>query len=328
MDSLISGIIDCVARPSTTDSPIRVIRKSASESPKCISSDPGLITSMESAHTLGVAYSDSESSSSNAVPFPPNHMDGAPSSPSFSRLILNGEPTPINSVLTAEGIVMGDERNFICGSCGDCATGCYENNGMGDDGTTTSFESIDNTVIRQFEAAFATFLYKNPAFTSMSHTTVQKLRSKLLRESAKNIRSENELRRQLEEIRQAKRNREMELQRELLVVTRAKAARESELLINIHKTRHSSMKLDQQMKKEGISLPSAASLSPTELRSGFESPPTITSSTSVIAGSDSFEEFQKEIQKNKIEQAHILAEMQRIKMQIAKDTVAANTGTP
>ena len=47
MDSLISGIIDCVARPSTTDTPVRVIRKSASESPTCISSTP-VLTSSES----------------------------------------------------------------------------------------------------------------------------------------------------------------------------------------------------------------------------------------------------------------------------------------
>eukprot|EP00585_Thalassiosira_rotula_P003757 CAMPEP_0196153126 /NCGR_PEP_ID=MMETSP0910-20130528/36631_1 /TAXON_ID=49265 /ORGANISM="Thalassiosira rotula, Strain GSO102" /LENGTH=40 /DNA_ID= /DNA_START= /DNA_END= /DNA_ORIENTATION= len=39
---------------------------------------------------------------------------------------------------------------------------------------TCSSETIDNGVVRQFEAAFATFLYKNPAFTSMSHTNIQK----------------------------------------------------------------------------------------------------------------------------------------------------------
>lgn len=302
MDSLINGIIDCVARPSTTDSPVRVIRKSASESPTCVSADPGMASSGSEVH-LGQLGGDSDSESSSHLPTPPSHMRNVSSS-SLSRLMVPGSEvgyTPINSVLTAEGIIMGDERgNFVCGTCGDC-TACYEASGN-DDGTVSS-ESIDTAVIRQFEAAFATFLYKNPAFTSMSHTTLQKLRSKLLKESAKNIRVESELRRQLADIREAKRNRELELQRELLVVTRAKAAREAELLVQIQKTRQSSMMLDGKMghpsSPSNMSVPNSPS----------------------IMGSESFEEFQREIQKNKMEQAHILAEMEKIKMQIAQESV-------
>lgn len=225
--------------------------------------------------------------------------------------MVPGDATPINSVLTAEGIIMGDERGYPCGTCGDC-TACYEANG--DDGTIAS-ESIDNSVIRQFEAAFATFLYKNPAFNSMSHTTLRKLRSKLLKESAKNIKVEAELRKQLAHLRDAKRNRELELQRELLVVTRAKAAREADLLVQIQRTRQSSMNLERTMREP----PAATSW----FGSGSGSSPTET--PPMITGSESFEEFQKEIMKNKMEQAHILAEMEKIKMKIAEESM---NGTP
>lgn len=193
--------------------------------------------------------------------------------------------TPINSVLTADGVIMGDDT---CGTCGD-STACYEANG---DDDTISSESIDTSVVRQFEAAFATFLYKNPAFTSMSHTTLQKLRSKLLKESAKNNRAENELRNQLAELRDAQRNRELELQRELLVVTRAKASRETELLIQIQKTRLASMMLDNKVMAAGEAPSATATTNAMVLLSPPASP--------LIMGSESFEEFQKEMQKNKM----------------------------
>ena len=309
MDSLISGIIDCVARPSTTDSPIRVIRKSASESPTCVS-DPLMATPTGYLAHLGNMDSDSESSAHSYIPAPPSHLR-AVSSSSLSRLIEPGESTPINSVLTAEGIIMGDDRNFVCGTYGDC-TACYDANG--DDGTISS-ECIEPAVVRQFEAAFATFLYKNPAFTSMSHTTLQKLRTKLLRESAKNIKFESELRTQLGDLREAKRNRELELQRELLVVTRAKAAREAELMIQIQKTRRASMMLDNKMVTAESNSSALLTANALSLLSAPTSP--------TIVCSESFGDFQKEIQNNKMEQAHILAEMEKIKMQIAEASVSA-----
>jgi len=174
-----------------------------------------------------------------------------------------------------------------------------------------------------------------------------------LKESARNIRLEVELRQQLSDLREAKRNRELELQRELLVVTRAKAAREAELIIQIQKTRRSSMTLDQRMKVGGMPSRTAASfvasrptppsppMATTHEASWFgfgpappsPSSPVISGSASnstdssspIIAGTESFEEFQREIKKNKMEQAHILAEMEKIKMQIAEQTV---NGTP
>ncbi len=250
--------------------------------------------------------------------------------------------SPINSVLTADGIIMGDDRHYIYGNCGVDCTACYDANH--DDNATVSSESaIDTTVVRQFDAAFATFLYKNPAFTSMSHTTLQRLRSRLLKESAKNIKVEAELRTQLAELRDAKRNRELELQRELLVVTRAKAAREAELIIQIQKTRRASMMLDNKLKSNGVgdvgnvdatvspSSPAPATDALSD-NNNISSPGGCSSSTSpqtTIRGSDSFEEFQREIRLNQMEQAHIIAEMEKIKRQIAEETLScSSTPTP
>lgn len=215
---------------------------------------------------------------------------------------------------------MGDELGIICDD---------------DDGTINS-ESIDNAVIRQFEAAFATFLYKNPAFNSMSHRTLQKLRNKLQRESAKNIKVEAELRQQLADLRHAKRSRELVLQRELLVVTQAKASREAELVMHIQKTRQSCMRLDQQIRDNSCvssqtgTLPttdaaSTASAAASPFASLWSSPSPTATTSPAIAGNGSFEEFQREIQKNQMEQAHVRAEMEKIKMQIAEQSVQ---GTP
>jgi hypothetical protein len=44
------------------------------------------------------------------------------------------------------------------------------------------------------------------------------------------------------------------------------------------------------------------------------------SSAPSITGSTSYEMFQNEIKKNKMEQAHILADMERIRMQIAEES--------
>lgn len=295
-------------------------------------------SSLGSAHSGAGFGADSDSDSSSTIPRPPAHVRGVSSSSTLSRLMVPGEmPTPINSVLTAEGIIMGgDSRGYMYGTtCGDCAA-CYDTP-FGDE---VDEVPVDAAVVRQFEVAFATFLYKNPAFTSMSHTTLQKLRAKLLRESAKNMKVEAELRRQLADMRDAKRNRELELQRELVVVTRAKAAREAGLIVQIQKTRRSSMMLDQNLKENGDSSPTTATPdsppgSPGGISSwlfGFgsgdssQSPAnTATGSAPAINASESFEEFRKEIGRNKMEQAHILAEMEKIKMQIALESV---NGTP
>ena len=300
MDTFISGIIDYVARPSTTDSPVRVVRKwkSASESPTSVMADSDL-ESTESAENLCTNESEPVSSLRTF----------RNESLSLLSHFMVPDVMHSSSVLTAEGIINSGDFNA-----------CYDI--TGDEDAANPPETIETSVMRQFESAFATFLYKNPAFSSMSYVTLQKMRAKLLKESAKNIKVENELRQQLSDLRDSKREREMELQRELLIVTRAKAAREAELLILIEKTRRASMLIDSNMtlsSDDSPSSPPAAFVanSQTSLSHAYLShctPP-------AIARSVSFEDFKKEMQKNKIEQAHVLAEMEKIKMKIAEESV-------
>ena len=112
-----------------------------------------------------------------------------------------------------------------------------------------TLNSIDQNVRQQFEAAFATFLYKNPAFTTMSHGNLTRLRSKLARDAAQNSAAEAELRRQLAMLKENKQKTELALQRELLVVTRAKATREAELQHEISKVRSESIAIDENLRR-------------------------------------------------------------------------------
>ena len=211
---------------------------------------------------------------------------------------------------------------------------------------TISSHSVDNAIKQQFEAAFATFLYKNPAFTSMSHANLSRLRAKLAKESAKNALAESELRRQLEELREAKRRNELELQRELLVVTRAKAAREAELRHRIWVTRQASMSMDEVLRHEfkanGIhdnfrQLQQAAECQYTLHSLPFEpytplqyspddsydygdidhSPPISQLSWPHM---DVSESFQEEIQKTRMEHARLHSEMEKLKQKIAESS--------
>ena len=185
MDSFISGIIDYVARPSTTDSPVRVVhKKSESEAPcESIDNDGGM-ESFEVTEISNLIDNDTESTSETDT-------WGQPSSllSQFNVVQFNvPDVMRNNSVLTAEGII----------TCGDLA--CF-NTMMDGDGDNNNrvitaipeepTPSIETPVVKQFESAFAHFLYKNPAFWSMSYMTLQKLRSKLLKESAKNMKVED-----------------------------------------------------------------------------------------------------------------------------------------
>jgi len=342
MDSLINGIIDCVAIPSTTDTPVRVLRKTPSESPTSVSIS--IRTGDEVEDGPEMLLNDVNSSDSIVSPPSPPQNVRAASPSSLSR--NSNSNTPINSVLTAEGILFDiNSRSHFpssCVSCGDCSTiydpvpllGCA---GEPRDGDNDSDTTVDAAVRSQFEAAFATFLYKNPAFTSMSHITLQKTRQKLLRESAKNMKVETELRQQAKELRESKRQTELELQKELLLITKAKAARESELRNQISKNRAACLQLDSKLQamiksqqssnrsnsgdglREGgalstpspLSTPTSPFLSITTNRTDIVSP---------IRGSESFEQLRKE---QKMEEAHLLAERVRIQRQIAEATVSA-----
>jgi hypothetical protein len=288
-----------------------------------------------------------------------------------------------NSVLTAEGII----------TCGDFA--CF-NTMMGGDGDNNRAitaaipeeptPSIETPVVKQFENAFAHFLYKNPAFSSMSYMTLQKLRSKLLKESAKNMKVEDELRKQLSALRESKQAREGELQRELLIVTKEKAAREIELQSYIEKTRHECAVIEHMMltdvtnnnnKSSNTNTSSQHVITPltrgrTDSSITNASPRSVfraeflphahspghtyspghthhspgqtyfpghsyspghtyspgNNTLSMIAGSLSFEEFKREMYKNKMEQAHIRAEMELLKQKIAEQSVNDALGNP
>ena len=364
MDSFISGIIDYVARPSTTDSPVRVVhKKSESEAPcESIDNDGGM-ESFEVTEISNLIDNDTESTSETDT-------WGQPSSllSQFNVVQFNvPDVMRNNSVLTAEGII----------TCGDLA--CF-NTMMDGDGDNNNrvitaipeepTPSIETPVVKQFESAFAHFLYKNPAFSSMSYMTLQKLRSKLLKESAKNMKVEDELRKQLSALRESKQSREGELQRELLIVTKAKAAREAELQSYIDKTKHECAVIENMMltdvtnnNNKGSNTSSQhvtpltrgrtdSSITNASPRSVFHAeflphthPPGHTYSPGhshspghhhspgnntpwMIASSLSFDEFKREMYKNKMEQAHIRAEMELLKQKIAEQSVNAALDNP
>lgn len=201
MSTFITNIIDCVARPSTSDSPVRLIKAKSLDnnvggSPTCVSAS----------------------------------TDGSDNNSLLARTStsMDGVATAVFPVSTAEAVDNDEDYLAV------------------DDNTLSS---LDNNIRQQFEAAFATFLYKNPAFTTMSHANLTRLRSKLAKESARNSRAESELRQQLAMLKENKRRTELELQRELLVVTRAKAAREAELRNQIWKVRLESMALDEEARR-------------------------------------------------------------------------------
>ena len=138
------------------------------------------------------------------------------------------------------------------------------------------------------------------------------------------MKMERELQKQLEELRETKFTRELELQQELLAVTRAKTAREAEMICLIEKTKRSSMMMDDHVVATNNSCSSLSTLGPS---SASMSHVAMSPNAPSMAGNtpSSYEVFQNEIKKNKMEQAHILAEMEKIKMQIAEESV---NGTP
>ena len=176
----------------------------------------------------------------------------------------------------------------------------------------------------------------------MSHANLSKVRSKLLKESAKNARADAELRHQLKELRESKRRNELDLQRELLVVTRAKAAREAELRRQIWTMRQATMSMDEMMSLEmkisdasgrninncspggtgsrqahqGCSSPSG-SYYPPESSTGQYSPYLISWPPSG-EGSPS---FQDDVNDTKEKYANLNAEIEKIKQRISETSV-------
>lgn len=200
-----------------------------------------------------------------------------------------------------------------------------------DDLDDTTLSSMDNHVRQRFEAAFATFLYKNPAFTTMSHGNLTRMRAKLAKESARNARAESELRGQLEMLKESKRRTELELQRELLVVTRAKAAREAELRNMIWKVRLESMAMDEEVRRikqggdgEGNVVPPSPKpqigLSMNYADEYASNPLLYVQLNSEIIQSDS---FQAELNRTRIEYERLNGEMERLKEMIEESEASS-----
>ena len=203
-----------------------------------------------------------------------------------------------------------------------------------DDDNTLS--SMDQHVRQQFEAAFATFLYKNPSFTNMSLGNLTKLRSKLAKEAAKNSKAETELRRQLDMLKGNKQKTELELKRELLVVTRAKAAREAELRNTIWKVRLEGMAVEEEIRRVKSGKPQTPVASKEALREAQVAPvspisPGGMSYTSASVSEFDYaasnpllmmplspdithsESFQAELNKTRIEYERLSREMEQLK---------------
>ncbi|KAL7438609.1 hypothetical protein ACHAXM_006410 [Skeletonema potamos] len=218
MNSFLSGIIDCVARPSTSDTPVRVLRK--------------------------------------------------------------------------------------CDPCNSPSTEATEF----DDASDLS------SVSSAFEEAFAEFLSKNPAFSSMSYITLTRLREKLRVQSAKNVEVEAELRIRLEQLKETNRRTELMLQKELLAASNSKSIREAELLKHIQQSRDDRADA-RRYRSSLLTYPTGRMVSPSYV--GY-SPMQARYQPSIWETPYEEVDYQDGIRRSKMEQAHLIAEMEKIKQEKMK----------
>uniref|UniRef100_A0A7S2Q3P7 Uncharacterized protein n=1 Tax=Skeletonema marinoi TaxID=267567 RepID=A0A7S2Q3P7_9STRA len=300
MRSFLSGIIDCVALPSTSDSPVRVLRKRTS-----------------TGTSLGTEATEPSSPLDASM-----NLDASAHS-SMSSVLPNAIESeigilPIKSVLTAEGII--DDTDDDVGP----------NPGVDDDeeedffsfgiGSSRSYRSIDDGTAKIFEEAFTEFLWNNPAFSSMSYTTLTRLREKLLVQSARNAKVEAELRMQLEQMKEDNRRSELLLQKELLGESNTKSLREAELLRHIQESRDDRADVVGRYHSSLLTNPTGNRVSPSYV--GY-SPmdaryPRVMPSPHHWQVSYEEETYQGGIRKSKMEQAHMIAEMQKMKQEKMK----------
>lgn len=235
----------------------------------------------------------------------------------------NKPVSKIKSVLTADGIIDSD---YDDGRDDDAATAVcptHEDDADNyDDCLINSISacSLDDGNQKQFEEAFASFLYKNPAFSSMSYITLTRLRKKLLKQSTKNITAEAELRMQLEQLKESHRRTELMLQKELLAASALQAARNAELMALIDEVRdgkddvgrhqnHSSLLMTSLT--GSVDYPSYASFSPMETRR----------QKSYLQTPYEGENYVEGIRQSKMEQAHMIAEEVKIKKEKMKRVI-------
>ena len=291
MKLFLSGIMDCIALPSTSDRPVRVIRKRSSS---------GHSSSTEGSEPVSPLDASSHSSVSSVLPNAYEQEIGI---------------IPIQSVLTAEGIIDNVDGN--AGPSHD-----VENEeeslvfGMSSSRSLRSRRSIDDGTVKVFEEAFSEFLWRNPAYSSMSYTTLTRLREKLLVQSDKNAKAGAELRMKLEKLKEDNRRTELMLQKEMLGESIIKSSREAELLKHIQESRddsadagryHSSLLTNSTSSRVS---PSYVGYSPMDARY----PPVVPSPHDWQASHE--EDYsQRGIRKSKMEQAHMIAEMQKMKQE-------------
>jgi hypothetical protein len=295
MKTFISGIIDCVARPSTSDTPVRVLRKcDPCNTPSTEASEPN------SPSLLDASGHSTHSSVSSVFP---------------NALESDVGPLPSINILTAEGIIDDDGGPAHDVDNDDCA----------DDflsfsiGSCRSYRSIDDATAKIFEEAFAEFLWKNPAFSSMSYITLKRLREKLRRQSAKNVEVEAELRMRLEQLKESNRRTELMLQKELLGASNSKSMREAELLKHIQESRDDRASVGTYPSSL-LTYPTGRRVPPSHVGYPppleFRCPPSLWEVPYEVP----YEEvnYQEGIRRSKMEQAHMIAEMEKIKQEKMK----------
>jgi len=276
MNSFLSNIIDCVALPSTSDTPVRILRKCYSGSSASVCAEP---------------LSSNDSAVSSVMP---NQQENE-----------LGQAPEIKAVLTADGIIdvddgvgpsIDDEDDG--GNVLDCSLNSFR-----------SSRSIDDGTQKQFEEAFASFLYKNPAYSKMSYTTLTRLRQKLFTESERNLKKEAELRMQLEQLKESNRRTELLIQNELLTASTIKSSKEAELLKRIQESRDDKADVGRYRSSSLLTSP-ADRVSPSyvgysALETHYQPP--------ITSWPCEEENYQAGMRKSKMEQAHIIAQMEKIK---------------
>jgi hypothetical protein len=277
MNSFLSNIIDCVALPSTSDTPVRILRKCYSGSSASVCAEP-------------LSSDDSAVSS-----VPPNQQE--------NELDLVPE---IKAVLTADGIIYVDDG---VGRSIDAESDDFDNVLDCSLSSFRSSRSIDDGTQKQFEEAFASFLYKNPAYSKMSYTTLTRLRQKLFTESERNLKKEAELRMQLEQLKESNRRTELLIQNELLTASTIKSSKEAELLKRIQESRDDKADVGRYRSSSLLTSP-ADRVSPSyvgysALETHYQPP--------ITSWPCEEENYQAGMRKSKMEQAHIIAQMEKIK---------------
>ncbi len=285
MTSFLGGIIDCIALPSTSDTPVRVLRKRCSSS----GSGSGQSSSIEVEVTEPVLPLDASTHSSVSSVLPNAYEQEI-------NII------PIKSVLTAEGTIVDEPSHDV----GD------EEDSLGF--SSRSLTSVNDGTAKAFEVAFTEFLGNNPAYSSMSYTTLLRLREKLLVQSDKNSKAESEMRMRLEKLKEDNRRTELMLQKEMLGESIAKSSREAELLKHIQESRDDSANVGRYY--SSLSTNSTGSrVSPSYV--GYS--PAARYPAVVLSPQDWQTYYEGEnyqgIRKSKMEQAHMIAAMHKMKQE-------------